>query len=290
MVSESLGWLEQRILTLQLSWRWMAIALVTQGGRPRLRSMTGRESTKAPGAAYQPFFATTHWSVVLTAVNHETAEVAVALEQLCRAYWYPLYVFVRRRGHNPEDAQDLTQEFFALLLRKEYLRLADRARGRFRTFLLHALEHFLINEWKHARRLKRGGGAAILSLDFECGEQRYAHESTAVLTPAQAYDKRWAATLLDQVLDSLRQEYALAGNARIFEALAELLWGKDATESYAQVAGRFGMTEGAVRGAMHRLRSRYRERLRGEVARTVAQHGEVDEELRYLISVVSQRD
>lgn len=234
-------------------------------------------------------FATTQWSVVLAAQGANTPHAAEALEKLCQTYWHPLYVYVRRRGYNPDDAQDLTQEFFTLLLKHEYLRLADPGRGRFRTFLLHALEHFLINEWKHARRLKRGGGATILSLDFEGGEQQYANGSSTVLTPARAYEKRWAETLLEQVLASLRQEYALAGNARIFEALAELLWGKDATESYAQVASRLGMTEGAARGAMHRLRTRYREHLRREVAQTVSEPGEVDEELRYLIAVVGEK-
>ena len=251
--------------------------------------MTGQENVEAPGTVAQPLFATTHWSVVLATADVNSPQGAAALEQLCCAYWYPLYVFIRRRGHSPEDAQDLTQQFFAHLLQKECFRLADPARGRFRTFLLHALEHFLINEWKHAHRLKRGGGAVCLSLDADQGEQRYVNESAGDLTPERAYEKRWAMTLLERVLAVLEQEYSTAGNARVFKELAELLWGKDGSVSYAQIGERLGMTEGTARGAMHRLRERYRERLRAEVAHTVARPEEVDEELRYLISVVSQK-
>jgi RNA polymerase sigma-70 factor (ECF subfamily) len=251
--------------------------------------MVGQETTDAPIAAGQPLFATTHWSVVLTAANEETSQAAAALEQLCRTYWYPLYVFVRRRGNGPEDAQDLTQQFFALFLRKEYFRLADRAKGRFRTFLLHALEHFLINEWKRAHCAKRGGGVTPLPLNVDDAEQRYANEPATTLSPERAYEKQWAATLLAQVLAALRQEYAAAGNSRVFAQLADLLWGKDGSDSFAEIGARLGLTEGAARGAMHRLRTRYRELLRREVAQTVNEPGEVDEELRYLISVVSEK-
>ncbi|HEY5911395.1 MAG TPA: sigma-70 family RNA polymerase sigma factor [Verrucomicrobiae bacterium] len=252
--------------------------------------MMGREPTDAPSAVGQPLFATTHWSVVLAAANHETPEAAAALERLCGTYWYPLYVYVRRRGYGPEDAQDLTQQFFALLLQKDYFRLADPARGRFRTFLLHALEHFVINEWKRAHRLKRGGGAVCLPLDLPAGEQRYALESANSTTPEQAYEKRWALTLLDQVLASLRQQYTAAKKERLFDELARLLWGKDSnsrSDSYVAVGARLGMSENAVRVAMHRLRERYRQLLKAEVAQTVASPGEVDEEVRYLLRVVS---
>jgi RNA polymerase sigma factor (sigma-70 family) len=250
--------------------------------------MMGQGTKEAPGAVGQPLFATTHWSVVLTAAKEDAPEAAAALERLCRTYWYPLYVFVRRRGHSPEDAQDLTQQFFALFLHKEYFRLADRARGRFRTFLLHALEHFLINEWKRAQRAKRGGGTTPISLDVQDAEHRYARELVTTLTPDRAYEKQWAATLLEQVLSALREEYAAAGSSRVFAELADLLWGKDGSVSFAEIGNRLSMTEGAARGAMHRLRTRYREQLRREVAQTVSEPGEVDEELRYLITVVSQ--
>ena len=235
-------------------------------------------------------FATTHWSVVLAAGQQDAPQASEALEKLCRTYWYPLYVYVRRRGHSVEDAQDLTQQFFAHLLQRGRFRVADPGRGRFRTFLLHALEHFLINEWKRAHRLKRGGETPSLSLDAEDAEHRYANEPAATLTPERAYEKRWAMTLLERVLAALQQEYAEAGKSPVFEELAELLWGKDASVSYAQIGERLGMTEGAARGAMHRLRERYRERLRAEVAQTVAHADEVEEELRYLITAVSQRD
>ncbi len=236
-------------------------------------------------------FATTHWSVVLAAGERGTPEAAAALEHLCGSYWYPLYVYIRRRGYSPEDAQDLTQEFFAMLLQHEYLRLADPRRGRFRTFLLHALEHFIINQWKRTQRLKRGGGAACLPLDMPTGEQRYALEAAAI-TPEQAFEKRWALTLLDHVLASLRQQYTNAGKARLFEELAALLWGKNVStdaESYAAVGQRLGMTEGAVRVAVHRLRERYRELLTHEVAQTVAAPQEVEDELRYLLLAVSRK-
>jgi RNA polymerase sigma factor (sigma-70 family) len=235
-------------------------------------------------------FATTHWSVVLAAGQSADAQASEALEQLCRTYWYPLYAYVRRRGHGPEDAQDLTQEFFALFLRKEYFRLADRARGRFRTFLLHALEHFLVNEWKRAQCAKRGGGRTCLSLDVEGAEHRYANEPAVTMTPERAYEKQWATTLLEHVLSAVKQEYADAGNSRVFAELADSLWGKEGSVAFAEIGARLGLTEGAARGAMHRLRTRYRERLRREVAQTVAEPGEVDEELRYLIAVVSQTD
>jgi RNA polymerase sigma factor (sigma-70 family) len=243
-----------------------------------------------PSARVAGLFATTHWSVVLAAGQEASSRSAEAMEQLCRAYWYPLYVYVRRRGSNPEDAEDLTQEFFARFLAGNYLVRADRERGRFRTFLLHALEHFLINEWRRAQCAKRGGGTTTFSLDVQAAERRYSSEPAVTLTPERAYEKQWAATLLEQVLSSLKQEYADAGNRRVFSELADLLWGKDGSVSFAEIGARLDMTEGAARGAMHRLRTRYRERLRREVAQTVAEPGAVDEELRYLISVVSQRD
>jgi RNA polymerase sigma factor (sigma-70 family) len=233
-------------------------------------------------------FTTTHWSVVLAAGQEESPLAAAALEKLCRIYWYPLYVYVRRRGHSPEDAQDLTQQFFALFLQKEYFRLADPRRGRFRTFLLHALQHFLVNEWKRAQRAKRGGGSLCLSLDADEAERRYVLEPVTTLTPERAYEKRWARTLLEQVLAVLQQEYTQSGQGRVFEELAEMLWGRDTSVSYVQIGERLGLTEGAVGAAMHRLRQRYRERLRAEVTHTVAEPGEVDEELHYLLRVVSQ--
>ena len=212
------------------------------------------------------------------------------MEKLCRTYWYPLYAYVRRRGYDPEDAQDLTQEFFAQLLRKNLPARADHARGKFRTFLLHSLQNLLANKWKRAQRVKRGGGTTSLSWDYDDAEHRYAREPATTMTPERVYEKRWAMTLLEQVLADLQREYTRAGKERVLEQLSDLLWGKAASISYAQIGEHLGMTEGAVRGAMHRLRERYRERLRAEVSHTVADAGEVDEELRHLIAVVGQRD
>jgi len=235
-------------------------------------------------------FPATHWSVVLAAAQEDSPQATEALETLCRTYWYPLYAFVRCRGHSPEDAQDLTQEFFAHFLQKGYFHLADRTRGRFRTFLVHTLEHFLINEWKRGQRLRRGGGRVCFSLDAAEAETRYLGEAAGNMTPERFYDQRWATTLLDQVMTGLRQEYAEAGRTAVFEVLAGFLWGKDESVSYAQIGERWGMTEGALRAAMHRLRRRYRERLRAEVAQTVAPPDTVEDELRYLLTVVSQQE
>ena len=243
-----------------------------------------------PSAKGSGLFTTTHWSVVLAAGQADSPHAAEALQALCHSYWYPLYLYVRRRGYKPEDAQDLTQEFFARLLANDYLTRADPARGKFRTFLLHSLQNFLANDWKSAHRLKRGGGTPCLSLDAADAERRYANEPAAMLTSERAYEKRWAMTLLEGVLANLQQEYAQAGNGRVFEELTDLLWGKDTSLSYAHIGERLGMTEGAARGAMHRLRERFRERLRAEVAHTVADFREVDDELRHLIAVVGRRD
>jgi RNA polymerase sigma-70 factor (ECF subfamily) len=232
-------------------------------------------------------FATTHWSVVLAAGREESPQAVQALEKLCRTYWYPLYVFARRRGYSPEDAQDLTQQFFLLFLEKHSFGRASPERGKFRTFLLHSLQNFLANEWKRARCLKRGGGATFLSLDVDRAESRYSTEPTTTLTPEREYDKRWAITLLERVLSELEQEYVGAGKGCLFAELSSLLWGKDATVSYAQIGQRLSLSDGAVRGAMHRLRAAYREKLRMAVAHTVADFREVDSELRYLITALN---
>lgn len=232
-------------------------------------------------------FATTHWSVVLAAGQEDTPQAAGALEQLCRTYWYPLYTYVRRRGYNPEDAQDLTQQFFARLLGKRSFSLADPARGRFRTFLLKALEHFVADDWRRAHRAKRGGGLVGFPLDGVAAENRYAAELTDPMTPERAYEVRWAMALLDSVLEQMRLNYAQAGKGRLFEALQHFLWGPDASVSYATLATDLAMTEGALRVAVHRLRADYRERLRAAVAKTVDDPAEVDGELSYLVRVIS---
>ena len=232
-------------------------------------------------------FTTTHWSIVLAAGHSSVAGAQEALETLCRAYWYPLYVYVRRQGQSPHDAQDLTQEFFARLLEKKYLRLADPDRGKFRAFLLKSLKHFLVNEWEKARTQKRGGGQCAIPLDAEIAEGRYATEPVQALTLDEVYEKRWAVTLIEAVLAHLRESYAATGRLPVFETLKGFIWGDQTTLSYAEVAPQLGLTEGAVKVAVHRLRSRYRELLRAEIAKTVATPGEVDEELQHLIAVLT---
>ncbi len=259
-----------------------------------LRSISERQSRpvcrNAPEDGHGGIFATTHWSVVLAAGEENTQQSAAALEQLCRTYWYPLYGYVRRRGHSPEDAQDLTQEFFARFLERESFSLADPARGRFRTFLLKSLQNFLTDDWKRVHRAKRGGNAFVLPLDGDMAEARHINELAETLTPERAYEEHWALTLLEQVLARMHEDYARAGKARLFEALQDLLWGVVASVSYAELAKELAMTEGALRVAVHRLRADYRERLRAEVAHTVSDPGEVDAELRHLISVVSGQE
>lgn len=246
---------------------------------------TGGE-TGGPGTGVG-LFTTTHWSVVLAAGQQKSPQAAEALEKLCRIYWHPLYVYVRRRGYGPEEAQDLTQQFFALFLENDRFGLADPNRGRFRTFLLKSVQHFLTDEWRRVHRAKRGGGAVNIPCDPRTAEDASAPELTEAMTPERAYERRWAMTLLEQVLSSLRADYAQAGKARLFEALEDFLWGPDASISYRQVAKELAMTEGALRVAVHRLREHYRERLRAEVAQTVGNPGEVDEELRHLIALMS---
>jgi RNA polymerase sigma factor (sigma-70 family) len=233
-------------------------------------------------------FSATHWSLVLAAGHNSSPGSQAALETLCKKYWYPLYAYVRRRGHGAEDAQDLTQEFFARLLRKEYLRHADRQRGKFRTFLLTSLQRFLVNEWQKNRSQKRGGGQLLFSLDKDQTEGRYQAEPSEECTPEKIFEKRWAVTLLEQVLWRLREEFAAKGKVEQFDRLKVLLWGEKGSPPYAEVAVELGLNEGALKVAVHRLRQRYRELLRLEVAQTVASAAEVDEELRHLIAVISE--
>ena len=232
-------------------------------------------------------FATTHWSVVLAAAETDSPEAAAALERLCRDYWYPLYAHVRRLGWGPEDAQDLTQAFFARLLERHYLQLADQERGRFRTFLLTSLKRFLTDEWEKARAQKRGGGQPALSWDSVDPEERYRHEPADPLTPDRLYEKRWAGVLLEAVLGQLRGEYAKAGRKAEFEELKSFVWGEGNPDAYHEVAARLNTPENALKMAVHRLRKRFRDLLRLEVSRTVSMPGDVDAELRYLREVLS---
>ncbi len=231
-------------------------------------------------------FVTTRWSVVLRAGDETSAESVAALQQLCQAYWYPLYANVRRQGHSPHDAQDLVQEFFARFLERNYVRSAERERGRFRTFLLTALKNFLINDWKQANRQKRGSGQATISFDELLAESRFAAEPAVAQPPDLHYDRVWAANLMERALAALHAEFEKAGKQDLFERLKVFVWGEKNALSYAEMATQLGMTAGAVKVAVHRLRQRYGQLLRAEVANTVATPLEVEEELRYLVAVI----
>lgn len=234
-----------------------------------------------------PVFATTHWSVVLAAgQERDSLQATEALEKLCRTYWYPLYAFVRRREYGPEDAQDLTQDFFAQLLRKKYPARADRLKGRFRTFLLHTLNQFLVDQRERAMTLKRGRGQIFISLDAEEPEDRYRLEVPDELTPEKLFERRWAQTILDQALGRLRAEFASEGKAQIYEVLQAFEPGEQSALSYAEASIRLGMSESAVKSMIHRLRQRHRELVREEIAHTVPTVAEIDEELRHLVSVL----
>jgi len=243
-----------------------------------LTSEGSRPSTTAPG----DIFATTQWTVVLAAGKRSTPQSDQALEELCRAYWFPLYAYVRRRGHTREDAEDLTQAFFAAFLRKNYLEKLSPERGRFRAFLLASLKHFLANEWDKAQRQKRGGNVTHLSLDWQTADTKFQVAATNEPSPDKAFDCEWAMALLAKVIERLEKECEADGHAKQFEQLKIFLTtGKDGL-SHAEVAHRLGMDETAVRVAVYRLRKRYRQLLRDEIVRTLSDPAQVDEEIRAL--------
>ena len=232
-------------------------------------------------------FVTTHWSVVLSAREKTSTQSDAALETLCRAYWYPLYAWVRRQGHTPHDAQDLTQEFFARLLQKDYLQAAARERGRFRTFLIVALKRFLANDWDRARAQKRGGGQPLLSLDTTTAESRYQIEPAATLSADLIYERRWALTLLEQTMAALRDEFTAAGKQREFDCLKTFLTAERGEIPYSEIAVKLDVNESTARVSVHRLRKRFREVFRQQIAHTVARPEEVEEEVRYLLAALS---
>ena len=233
-------------------------------------------------------FVTTHWSVVVSAGQSDTPQSRDALEQLCRVYWFPLYAYVRRRGHSPEDAQDLTQEFFARLLAKEWLASTDREKGRFRTFLIVALKRFLANEWDRLHRAKRGGQAPHFPLDPELAEARYQSEPALELSADRIYERRWALALLENTMNRLREEFGQANKAAEFERLKVFLTADKSAIAYADVARDLGTSEGAARVAVHRLRRRFREVFREEVAHTVASAEDVAEEFHHLLAALAE--
>jgi RNA polymerase sigma factor (sigma-70 family) len=234
----------------------------------------------------EPLFVSTHWSVVLAAGQGDT-RADDALANLCQAYWYPLYAYARRRGCSPHDAQDLTQEFFARLLEGNWVANADPQRGRFRSFLLSAMKHFMANEWNKAHAQKRGGGQPILSLNDDSAEHRYELEPAEKATPESLFERGWAVTLLAGVLSRLEEEYRRAGKQAWMEAMRPALATDRDALDYAGLAQRLGMTETAARMAVHRLRQRYRQLIRAEVAGTVASPEEVEAEMRHLFRALT---
>jgi len=240
-----------------------------------------------PAPSSQAWFATTHWSVVLAAGQSTDTQASVALEQLCRTYSYPLYAFVRRQGYGPHDAQDLTQGFFARLLEKDYLADVDRRKGKFRSFLLAAIKHFLADERDRAKTQKRGGGQVAISLDAQAAEDRFRLEPAHELTPEKLFERRWALSLLGEVFDRLAQDYVQADKGELFQVIQEFLAPGAETASYASAAQRLNMSEAAVRMAVHRLRVRYGELFREEVSHTVADTNEIEDEMRHLLRVLS---
>jgi len=238
------------------------------------------------GEVSRAVFATTDWSVILAVGAAETTRAQEALSQLCQSYWYPLYAYVRRRGWKPEDAEDLTQEFFARLLRRESLRHISKEGGRFRSFLLKCLNRFLTDEWRHARVLKRGAGK-VISLDMATAESRFQIESAEVHTPETLYDRAWALALLGRTFTRLREEYSRNQKGSLFDELKFCLTGERSVIPYAELAGRLNIPESTVKTLVHRLRKHYRELLRQEVAQTVNSTEEIEEELRALFRALA---
>jgi RNA polymerase sigma-70 factor (ECF subfamily) len=232
-------------------------------------------------------FTTTHWSVVLEASHENSAAAKEALECLCRTYWYPLYAFIRRRGSNPHEAEDLTQAFFVHVFERDALKTVSPEKGKFRSFLLTALANFLNDQYQKSRAWKRGGGVLLESWDATDAEERYRHEPVDNITPERLFERRWAFTIVEQVLANLRQEYRTGGKLNVFEALQPFLVGPGDPGFTAAAAAQLEMNEGAVKVALHRLRRRFGCYLRAEIASTVASPDQVEEESRYLLSVLS---
>ena len=254
-------------------------------------------SAASPGAVLMPdntgnerqagWFQTTHWSVVLAAKDQDSPRAEEAMEKLCRAYWSPLYAYIRREGHGVAEAQDLTQEFFARLLAKGYLRHL-RQEGRFRSFLLTFVKRFLSDERDRAGAQKRGGGKALVSLDEMSAEERSLHEPLTALSPDQLFERRWAETVMERALVRLREEYQAQGKTALFDQLKDLQPGEHAEVSYAEIGARLGLAEGSVKSAVHRLRGRHREMLREVIAQTLRDPAEMEEEIQHLIAVLGR--
>lgn len=248
------------------------------------------EATESDGAASTgrpDDFATTRWSVVLRAGGDGDPDSAEALETLCQGYWFPLYAYVRRRGYRPQDAEDLTQAFFARFIEKQWVAAADQERGRFRSFLLVSLKHFLANEWDKAQAQKRGGHVQIIPLDTGAAESRLQGQPDDPSAPDRAFDRQWALALLEVVLARVETSYTDEGKARLFEHLKGTLTGERLEAPYAKLGEELQMSEGAVKVAVHRLRRRYRVVLQAEIAQTVASESDVECELQHLFAALS---
>ena len=249
-------------------------------------------STKADGArtsaepSRRQTFVTTHWSVILSATQSDTTQAHDALAKLCQTYWHPLYAYVRRRGYSPEDAEDLTQGFFAALLQRNAVGSVSADKGRFRSFLLASLNHFLSDEWDKARAQKRGAGK-VVSFDSQTAETWLDQVPSRDITPEKAFELRWAITMLEQVYRTLQEEHRQQGKGELFDVLRGTLAGPGNSAPYAELAQQLRTNEGAVKVAVHRLRQRYRALLREAIAQTVANEAEVDEEMRYLLRIVA---
>ncbi len=248
--------------------------------------MLGDDHPAASNSPNGGYFATTQWSLVLSAADRTSPRFQQALADLCTAYWYPLYAFVRRQGNPAVEAEDLTQEFFLALVDKEFLASTDPEKGRFRTFLLLCLKRFLANQSDRRRAQKRGGGRPLISINRDEAESRYRAEPADAATPERIYERRWALALLDQVLSRLGDEYRQAGKETLFARLKVYLVAESSPESYATVAASHGLTAGAVKVAVHRLRRRYGELLRAEVARTLEQPSDINEEIQALFAAL----
>lgn len=239
--------------------------------------------------ADRDLFHTTQWSLVVSAGDRQSARSDEALAKLCLDYWPPLYAYIRRSGHSLHAAQDLTQEFFARLLEKNYVQSADRERGRFRSFLLGAVKHFLSHHRKAARAQKRGGGRPLLSLDFHSAEAAYRIEPTDSQTPDRLFEQQWALLLLDRILQRLADEFAATGKSQQWAQLRGFLTAGADHCPYAEAAADLGMSEAAVRMTVHRMRKRYQQLLRDEIAQTVAEASEIDDEIRQLFSILTRK-
>lgn len=268
-----------------------AAGLLVFPGGVRLALVSTSAETGPPGTTritppHRPAFVTTHWSVVLTAAHSDTTQARDALAKLCQNYWHPLYAYVRRRGYSPEDAEDLTQSFFAALLERKAVSTVSPDKGRFRSFLLASLSHFLSDEWDKARAQKRGGGK-VISFDTQTAESWLDQVPSLNVTPEKAFELRWAITLLEQVYRQLEEEHRQQGKAEWFAVLRNTLAGPGNSAPYAELGQRLGLNESAVKVAVHRLRQRYRALLRETIAETVTTDAEVEEELRYLLRTVA---